>query len=98
MTIANIQQRQFAISRIPQANYATATAKNTLVPLNLIELVVSDKNLAKYQVKTKDNKGFSTRNDFPTEQWMLSHDLARTVDFQPASDPLGRILLLAFGA
>ena len=98
MSIAHIQQRQFAISRVPQADYATATVKNTLAPLNFTELLVKDKNLAKYQVATKDNKGYSTRNDFPTEQWMLSHDVTRQFEFEPASDPLGRILMLACGS
>jgi hypothetical protein len=98
MSIAHIQQRQFAISRIPQDDYATPTAPNTGVPLNMVELLVKDKNLAGYQVQTRDNKGYSTRNDFPTEQWILSHDVNRSVEFEPASDSLGRILMLALGS
>jgi hypothetical protein len=98
MSIAHIQQRQFAISRIPQTDYGSATAKNSSAPLHFVELLVKDKNLANYAVQTRDNKGYSTRNDFPTEQWMVSHDLTRNVEFEPASDPLGRILMLALGS
>jgi hypothetical protein len=98
MTVSHIQQRQFAISRVPQVDYATPTAASVSQPLGFVEMLVKDKNLAAYQVHTRDNKGYSTRNDFPTEQWTLSHDVTRNVEFEPASDALGRLLLLALGS
>jgi hypothetical protein len=83
---------------MPQDDYPTPTAAVTSEPLAFSELLVKDRNLAAYQVVTHDNKGYSTRTDFPTDLWLTSHDATRRVELEPATDPLGRILLLALGS
>lgn len=94
-TPVHIQQRRKAISRIPQPDYRTATAAAANA---FNEICVSDQNLAQYSVKTQDNQGYSTQNDFPTDQWTLSHDVACPFELDLASDPIGRILYCAFGS
>jgi hypothetical protein len=98
MTIAHIQQRQNAMSRIPQTNYATATAPNTGGSLNFVEVPLKDQNFANKTVQTQDNRGYATRNDFPTDQWLLSHDVERAIEYDVDTDTLGRMLYLALGS
>lgn len=95
MTAVHIQQRKIAMSRIPQTAYGTATAAGANA---LKELLLSDQNLAQKTVQTADNQGYSTQNDFATEQWLLRHDVARPFEFDLASEPAGRILRGALGS
>jgi hypothetical protein len=89
----HIQQRRFAIGRIPQDDYLTPNDE-----ADLIEFICKDKNLANYTVATQDNMDHSTGVEQATEQWLMSHDVARQVEFDVSSEQLGRILLLVFGA
>lgn len=94
-TPVHIQQRKIAISRLPQSAYGTATSAAASA---FKELLLSDQNLAQKGVRTQDNSGYSTQNDFPTEQWLLSHDVSRQFEFDLASEPAGRILRGALGS
>src|SRR5437868_13527522 len=95
MPPVHIQQRQIAQSRIPQTGYGTPT----VIAANAFqELLLSDQNLAQYSVTTADNTGQSTRVDFPTDQWLLSHDVQRQFEQQLASAPIGRTLYLLNGS
>lgn len=89
----HIQQRRFAIGRIPQDDYLTPN-----VEAELIEFVCKDKNMANYTVATQDNMDHSTGVEQATEQWLMSHDTARQFEFDVSSEQLGRMLYLVFGA
>lgn len=89
VTPVHIQQRKIAWSRIGQTNYTTPTAAAANA---FNELLVSDQNLSQYSVATANNQGYSTQNDFPTDQWLLSHNSARQFELDLASDPVGRVL------
>lgn len=93
-----IQQRSYYMSRIPQTDYRTRTAFNTSAPYNFVRLLMEDKDLANYEPKTRDNKGYSTGSYFPTEVYLFAHDLASTKKFDVSSDMIGRWLLFAMGA
>lgn len=95
MTAVHIQQRKIAMSRLPQSAYGTPTAAGANA---FKELLLSDQNLAQYSTRSADNQNYSTQNDFPTEQWLLSHDVARQFEFDLASEPAGRILRGGLGS
>lgn len=100
MTIAHMQQRKCARSRIPQGNYATATPVGLIGAGSLAyeDLLVKDQNQAKYEVRTQDNEGFSTGSDWATDQWTDRHDVSVQHEIQVASDPIGRELYSVMGA
>ena len=100
MTIAHMQQRKYFRSRIPQANYPTVTPA-TLIGAGALafeDLLLKDENIAKFDVRTQDNAGFSTGSDFATDQWPDRHDASVQHDLQVASDPIGRELYSALGS
>lgn len=93
-----IQTRTYFMSRIPQADYRTKKPFNTSAPYNYVRLLMEDKDLAKYQPKTRDNKGYSTSSYFPTEVYLFEHDMNTTKRFDVSSDQIGRWLLAGMGA
>lgn len=93
-----IQTRVYFMSRIPQADYRTVTPFNTSAPYKFVRILVEDKDLAKYEPKTRDNKGFSTGSYFANEVYLYEHDLTSTKKFDVSSDQIGRWLLFAMGA
>lgn len=98
MTIAHISQRRLIMSRVPQSNYATPTTPNTVAPLNFVEVPVKDQNVAAYGVATRDNRAYAHGNDFATDQWLISHDVSRPVEFDLDAETIGRMLLAALGS
>lgn len=94
----NIQQRDYAMSRIPQTNYATVTPGNTSAPYNYKRVLVRDQNFANYRPEARDNKGYSTGSFYPTEVYLLSHDVENQKELDVDSVEIGRFLLLALGA
>lgn len=98
MAFSHIQERKLAISRLPQSVIGTAVATTTTPPLNYKALLVSDQNLAKFTPITKDNDGFSTGSDFPTENYLTSWDVTVDHTLQVELDQVGRFLYMAMGA
>jgi hypothetical protein len=102
MSIVHNNQRRYAISRIAQADYSTATAPNTGPTFNLQQLLLKDtpgQNFANYSVRVQNNQGYSTGSDFATEQWLTAHDVDRQgMDFDVCSETLGRLLFYATGS
>ncbi len=94
----HIQQRRFAISRVPQTNYQTATAFAVGPPSSHVKLLAVDKDLADYRPDLASDQGYATGVDFPTAQWLLSHDASGRKTVEVCSQEIGRLLLLAFGA
>jgi hypothetical protein len=88
-------QRRLAMSKKPQADYATAT--DTADPTNFVEVEVTDKNFAKVTPQVTDNSEDSTGRDQPTEEFLESWDTERPIDLGISSELIGRILLLFFG-
>lgn len=93
-----IQQRVYYMSRIPQADYRTVKPFNATAPYNFERMLMEDKDLAKYEPKTRDNKGFSTGSYFPTEVYLFEHDMSATKKFDVSSHLIGKWLLAAMGA
>lgn len=98
MPFSHVQERAYAISRIPQTDFATVTAAVTVPPLAFVEMLVKDKELADLQPITKDNDGFSTRSDFPTEVYLERWDVTTSKEAQLEVDMAGRFLYGALGA
>jgi hypothetical protein len=92
----HVQQRRFARSKIPQADYQTAT--DPTQSANIIVVVVKDRNLAKHEVKTEDNKGDATGTNQPTEEYVTEHETTRAYEIRVCFEDIGRDLLDAFGA
>jgi hypothetical protein len=102
MSIVHNNQRRYAISRIAQTDYSTATAPNTGPTFNLQQMLLKDtagQNFANYSVKVQNNQGYSTGSDFASEQWLTAHDVDRQgMDFDVCSETIGRLLFYAFGS
>lgn len=96
MATVHEDQRRYAISKVPQTDYDTAT--DTAVPANFVQLVAMDKNMAKHSVATGDNKGEANGYEQATEEWALTHDTDRSLDVGVSSEQIGRLLLLQFGS
>lgn len=94
----NSTSRRYAIGRVPQVDYVTATAGVAGPPKNFVEQVVTDEPFSKLEPKTETNKGHSTGNRFPTEQWINEWDNTFGYSFQVSSQNIGRHLLAAFGS
>lgn len=86
-------QRKFAISKIPQTDYATATA----LAANFKQVLAKGDSFASEQPNTADNSDYATGTRRPTEQWVVNHDSSVTLPFDICSQEIGRFLLLAFG-
>ncbi|MEO6392516.1 MAG: hypothetical protein ABIP75_11735 [Pyrinomonadaceae bacterium] len=93
----HIQQRSFALSRVPQPDYVTATPFAAGPPIGHVKLVATDKDLADYRPDLAGDRGYATGVDFPTAQWLLSHDASGRKSIDVCSQEIGRLLLLAFG-
>jgi hypothetical protein len=102
MSIVHNNQRRYAISRIAQTDYSTATAPNTGPTFNLQQLLLKDtpgQNFANYSVRVQNNQGYSTGSDFASEQWLTAHDVDRQgMDFDVCSETIGRLLFYAMGS
>src|ERR1700733_815905 len=102
MPIIHNNQRRYAISRIKQTTYPTATAANSSAPYNFEQLILKDtpgQNFANYSVRVQNNQGYSTGSDFATEQWLTAHDVDRQgMDFDVSSETIGRFLYYALGS
>lgn len=94
--IVHEQQRRFARSKFPQANYKTAT--DAADPENFVEFLVSDKNLATLSTNSEDNREDSTGYEQPTEEYITDHDTARQAERAVCFEEVGRDLLLALGS
>ncbi|MBD0370328.1 MAG: hypothetical protein ICV60_05795 [Pyrinomonadaceae bacterium] len=94
MSLAHVDQRQNAISRIPQANYLTATAA---LAANFRRVESIDQGFASYKPNTANNRDHATGKGQATRRYILSHDTERKLDLQICSEELGRYLLLACG-
>jgi len=90
------QERRFARSKIPQANYQTAT--DVTQAANIKELLVQDSNLAKHEVRAEDNKEESHGHFQPTEDYVTECDSSRQCEIAISAEEVGRDLLLAFGS
>lgn len=90
----HVDQRQNAISRIPQANYLTATAA---LVANFKRVESTDQNFASYKVNTANNRDHATGKGQTTRRYIVSHDTDRKLDLQICTEELGRYLLLATG-
>lgn len=98
MAFSHIQERKLAISRLPQTAIGTFFPTTTTPPLAYKALLVSDQNLTKFTPVTKDNDGFSTGSDFPTEVYLTSWDAQVDHTLQLEIDQIGRFLYAAMGA
>lgn len=86
-------QRQFAISKVPQANYATPTAGNA----NFIQLLMKGDQFVDEQPNIQNNRNYAKGTRQATESWIVSHDSNAPFDFDICSEEIGRWLLLTFG-
>ncbi len=86
-------QRKFAISKIPQTNYATATAGDA----NFRQVQAKGDNFVSEQPNIADNRDYATGQRQATEQWVVNHDASINFEFDICSEEIGRFLLLAFG-
>lgn len=102
MSYVHNNQRRYAIGRLKQSDYSTATAPNGSAPYNLEQLLLKDtpgQNFANYAVRVQNNQGYSTGSDFASEQWLTAHDVDRQgVDFDVCSETIGRLLYYALGS
>lgn len=98
MTIGHISQRRLIMSRRPQNNYGTPTAPNAVAPFNFVQVPVKDQNLVAAGVTTRDNRGHATGSDFATDQWLISHDVSRPIEYDVDADTVGRMLLGVCGS
>jgi hypothetical protein len=95
MATGNTQERRFARSKIPQTDFLTPTDVSQVN--NFKELLVSDTNLTKHEVKTEDNKEDSIGHHVPTEEYKTVHETTRVVERRVNSQEVGRDLYLATG-
>jgi hypothetical protein len=102
MSYVHNNQRRYAIGRLKQSDYSTATAPNSSAPYNLEQLLLKDtpgQNFANYSVRVQNNQGYSTGSDFATEQWLTAHDVDRQgMDFDVSSESIGRLLYYTLGS
>lgn len=93
-TPQHVSQRKFWRSKIPQVDYATATAA---VAGNFKQVLAKDRNLAQAAPSVADNKDYATGVPYGTEQWVVAHEASRQFDYDLCFEEIGRALLLAFG-
>jgi hypothetical protein len=86
-------QRKFAISKVPQADYATPTAGAA----NFKQVLAKGDSFATEQPNIADNRDYAKGTRQATEQWITNHDSGVTLPFDICSEEIGRFLLLAFG-
>lgn len=86
-------QRKFTRSKIPQANYATATVGNA----NFVQVLAKGDGFANEQPNLADNREYATGYRQATEQWLVNHDAGVQWDYDICFQEIGRALLLAFG-
>lgn len=86
-------QRKYAISKIPQTNYATPTAGAA----NFKQVLVKGDSFASEQPNIADNREYATGSRQATEQWLVAHDSSISFPFDICAEEIGRFLLLAFG-
>ncbi len=94
-TPQHITQRKFWRSKIPQADYNTATA--TGVAANFKQVLAKDKNLATAAPTIADNKEYATGQPQATEQWLVAHEAQRQFEYDLCFEEIGRALLMGFG-
>lgn len=94
----HINQRGFARTRFPQVNYNTPTTPDDGPPTTHVQFVPTDQSFADYAPNTKDNEGYATRSEWPTDQWIDRHDVSVTHTEEVCSQEIGRALLAALGA
>lgn len=88
-------QRKFARSRVPQADFITATPAG--VAANWKQFLRRDKNFVNHQVLTDDNREEATGVEQATEETITVHDTGVSCELAISSEEVGRDLLLAFG-
>lgn len=96
MPFTHIQQRAFALTKIPQTNYATATSTGTAS--DWTRLIATDRNLASIQPTVESNVGHATGYEEGTDQWTNAHDTRRQFEVQAGARGIGRLLYGAMGA
>lgn len=90
-------QRLFAMSRNPQANYQTPTAPNVGPPFNFVNLLLESKAVASFKTATANNRGHSTGQDFANDQYPISHDVDGSFEAHFSFEQIGYMLLAALG-
>lgn len=93
----NIHDKKLAISRIPQADYATVITPAA----GTYEEIITTDNPGSFwnrEARKVNNKGHSTGNRFATESHVEAWDSAMSVNFEASSQGLGQHLLAALGA
>src|SRR5437868_5979514 len=93
---SHVQQRKYARSKIPQADYPTPTTVTT--PANIVAFPKKDKGLAKHEVHTEDNKGDALGFNHPTEEYVTDNEVTASHELRVCSEEIGRDLLDAFGS
>lgn len=93
----HVNERRYAISRIPQTNYLTPTTPSASGSKSHRKVIATDKNFADYIPDTGTDKGQAHGHDWATEQYILSHDASAPKNIEVSSEEIGRWLLLAFG-
>jgi hypothetical protein len=93
----HIQERRFAISRFPQSDYQTPAPFAAGPPAANVKLLATDKEMAEFVPDLASDQGYANGVDFPTAQWLLSHDVSGHKAVEVCSQEIGRLLLLAFG-
>lgn len=86
-------QRKFAVSKIPQTNYATPTAGDA----NFKQVLVSDESFVSEQPNIANNRNYAKGSRQATESWLVNHDATVSFPFDICFEEIGRFLLLAFG-
>jgi len=94
-TPQHIQQRKFWRGKLNDTAYGTSRSTGT--PANYKQLVAKDRNLANLQPNVQDNAGYATGYPRATEQWLASHDVLLSHDFDLCAQEIGRDLYDAFG-
>lgn len=93
---AHEQQRRYARSKLPQADYQTATDMTQAA--NRIDFPVKDANFTKWVPKFETNKGDATGHNHPTERYVTENEAEVSHDIRVCSEEAGRDLLDAFGS
>jgi hypothetical protein len=94
-TPQHIQQRKFWRGKLNDTAYGTSRSTGT--PANYKQLIAKDRNLANLQPNVQDNAGYATGYPRATEQWLASHDVSISHDFDLCAQEIGRDLYDAFG-
>lgn len=92
--IAHVDQRIFAVSKTPQANYLTRTPS---AANNYKQVITTDQSFGSVKAKTENNRDHANGKGQPTSQWVTSHETERKIEIQVCSEEIGRSLLDAFG-